>query len=64
MGRRVGDGVKRQIFDLLRKYLDVLLKVPDDVVLGTARFGLPIYDLLPQAHHLIAHLLDKLLVLL
>lgn len=65
MGRRVRHGVvERHVLDLLGKHFDGLFKVPDHVVLSTAGLVLPSSDLLPQAHHLIAHLLNKILVLL
>ena len=65
MRGRVRDGViQRQVLDLLGEHFDVLLKFPDHVVLSTTGFGLPSGDLLPQAHHFFAHLLDKVLVLL
>ena len=64
MGRRIRDRVDGQVLDLLGEHFDSLLKVPNHVVLSTTGFGLPGGDLLPQAHHLTAHLLDKILVLL
>lgn len=65
MGRCVRDRVvDGQVLDLFGEHLDGLLKVPDHVVLSTAGFGLPSDDFLPQAHHLVAHVLDKILVLL
>lgn len=65
MGRRIRGGVvERQVLDLLREHLNVLLKITDYAVLGAIGFGLPRGDLLPQSHHLIAHLLDEILVLL
>ena len=65
MGRRVRNRVvEGQVLDLLRKHFDGLFKVPDHVVLSTTGFVLPSNNLLPQTHHLVAHLLDKVLVLL
>ena len=65
MGRRIRHGVAEgHVLDLLGKNFDGLLKVPDHVVVGSARFILPGSDLLPQVHHLVTHLLYKVLVLL
>jgi len=65
MGRCIRDRiVDGQVLDLLGEHFDGLLKVPDHVVLSTTGFVLPTGDLLPQAHHLVAHILDKVLVLL
>ena len=65
MGRRIRNRVvEGHILDLLGKYLDGLLKVSDHIVLSAAGFVLPSGELLPQAHHLISHLLDEFLLLL
>ena len=65
MGRgvryRVVDG---KVLDLLGEHFDGLLKVLDHVILSTAGFCLPSDDLLPQAHHLVTRILNKILVLL
>lgn len=65
MRRRIRRGIiERQVFDLFGEHLDVLFQVSDSVVLSATGFRLPGDDFLPQTHHLIAHLLDEILVLL
>lgn len=65
MGGRIRDRVvDRQVLDLFGEHFNSLFEVPDHVVLSTTGFGLPCDDLLPQVHHLAAHFLNKVLVLL